>query len=232
MPSREWKSGPAFREVMAELSSLEERMLSHPNAPSDEQFAVETYKWILSIAQVAFDCFVWADSGRPRFVDIVGPYKKWGGDNVDAFYQYAPIDPRRAYRVRGTAGDAAYFSLTVYGGPDDGRYSERIVGAVNSRELDVDEQGRFSFWISPYRQEGPGILLDSDAVAAISRDYLANPKTDARATWVIEADEPARRWRESDADLERRLMAALTWIRERDGPALSGADNNLRLGGR
>ena len=31
-------------------------------------------------------------------------------------------------------GDAVYLSLTVYGGPNDGRYSERIVGAVNSRD--------------------------------------------------------------------------------------------------
>src|ERR1019366_4872900 len=70
---------------------------------------------------------------RPRFVDIVGPYRKWGGDNSDAFYQFAPIDPSRTYRVRGLIGDAVYLSLTVYGGPDDGRYSERIVGSVNNR---------------------------------------------------------------------------------------------------
>ena len=37
--------------------------------------------------------------GRPRFVEIVGPYKKWGGDNADAFYQYARLDPTRTYRV-------------------------------------------------------------------------------------------------------------------------------------
>jgi hypothetical protein len=52
------------------------------------------------VLQVAFDVYVWADPDRPRFVDIVGPYKKWGGDNADAFYQFAPIDPRRTYRVR------------------------------------------------------------------------------------------------------------------------------------
>ena len=99
----------------------------------DEQSVLEGYKWIFTIAQVALDVNVWADATRPRFVDIVGPYKKWGGDNVDAFYQYAPIDPTRTYRVRGRKGDAVYFSLSVYGGPNDGRYSERIVGTVHGR---------------------------------------------------------------------------------------------------
>ena len=42
---------------------------------------------------------LWADTARPRFVEIVGPYKKWGGDNADAFYCFAPIDPARTYRV-------------------------------------------------------------------------------------------------------------------------------------
>ena len=56
---------------------------------------------------------------EPRFVDIVGPYKKWGGDNADAFYQYAPIDPQpHVPGARARRGDAVYLSLTVYGGPE------------------------------------------------------------------------------------------------------------------
>ena len=47
-----------------------------------------------------------ADTAKPRFVDIVGPYKKWGGDNADAYYQFAPIDPARTYRIQGRRGDA------------------------------------------------------------------------------------------------------------------------------
>ena len=54
---------------------------------------------------------LWADTARPRFVEIVGPYKKWGGDNADAFYCYAPIDPARTYRVTIEPGDAVYLSI-------------------------------------------------------------------------------------------------------------------------
>ena len=143
------ETAAVFKELMAQLAALEEKLSGGPVPLGDEQSVLEGYKWIFSIAQVALDVNVWADATRPRFVDIVGPYKKWGGDNVDAFYQYAPIDPTRTYRVRGRKGDAVYLSLTVYGGPDDGRYSERIVGTVNDRMLEVAADGRFEITLSP-----------------------------------------------------------------------------------
>src|SRR2546425_4848355 len=127
-----------FRELMDEVRALERKLYEGPNTPLDDQGVIEGYKWIFSILQVALEVNVWADTARPRFVDIVGPHMKWGGDNADAYYQYAPIDPKRTYRVRGKKGDAVYLSLTVYGGPNDGRYSERIVGTVNDRDMQFD----------------------------------------------------------------------------------------------
>jgi hypothetical protein len=214
MADRSLETTPVFRELVAELSALEEKLLAGPVPLADEQSVLEGYKWIFSILQVALDVQVWADPARPRFVDIVGPYKKWGGDNADAFYQFAPIDPARTYRVRGRTGDAVYFSLTVYGGPDDGRYSERIVGTANDRMLAVDSRGRFELTLSPHRQEGCWLRLEPDAVAAITRDYVVDPRTARRAEWSIECLDPAPPFRERDADLARKLRAALTWVRE------------------
>ncbi len=121
----------AFHKLLAEVTATHARLVEQ--LADDEVTLLEAHKWVLSILQVAAEVNIWADKARPRFVEIVGPYKKWGGDNADAFYCYAPIDPARTYRVRLDPGDAVYMSLTVYGGPDDGRYSTRIVGSVNSR---------------------------------------------------------------------------------------------------
>src|SRR5580692_5143521 len=145
-----------FHELIDELSGLEGR-LQLPEVPLDETSVLEGYKWIFSILAVGLDAHVWADTARPRFVDIVGPYRKWGGDNADAFYQYAPIDPARTYVVTGQIGDADYLSLTVYGGPSDGRYSERIVGTVNDRALDIAEDGTFTLILSPHAHDGAWI---------------------------------------------------------------------------
>jgi hypothetical protein len=195
------ETSAVFGELLDELRSLEGHLLDGPNALDDEQYRCEAYRWIFSITQVAMDCFVWGDTAMPRFTDIVGPTKKWGGDNSDAFYQYAPIDPTRRYRVRGVRGDAVYLSLSVYGGPDDGRYSERIVGWLNDRDLTFDDDGNFEFWVGPEPEDGPGILLAPDAVAAITRDYLAEPMMGKRTTWHIEAADPPETVRQTDADL-------------------------------
>jgi hypothetical protein len=204
----------AFRELVDEVRGLEAKLYDGPAAPTDEQSVLEGYRWIFSILQVGLEAHVWADSQRPRFVDIVGPYKKWGGDNSDAFYQYAPLDPNRTYRVRGRRGDAVYLSLTVYGGPDDGRYSERIVGTVNDRSLQIADDGSFEVMLSPTDQGGAWLKLEPDAVCAITRDYLINPESGRRAEWHIEAVDPPPVWRDTDADLARRFRAARTWLQD------------------
>ena len=208
------ETGKVFGELVDELRALEARITSGPNTPLDDQVLLEGYKWIFSILAVGLDAYVWADPGRPRFVDIVGPYRKWGGDNADAFYQYAPIDPTRTYRVLGHKGDAVYFSLTVYGGPNDGRYSDRIVGTVNDRTLAVGGDGSFELVLSPEPHEGTWLKLDPDAVCAITRDYVVDPIHGRRVEWHIDAVDPPAEWREHDADLARRFQATLTWIHE------------------
>jgi hypothetical protein len=208
------RTSEAFHELIDQVRGLEAKLLGEPAQPLDTQSVLEGYKWAFSVLQVAFDVYVWADPDRPRWVDIVGPYKKWGGDNADAFYQFAPIDPRRTYRVRGRRGDAVYLSLTVYGGPDDGRYSERIVGTVNDRTLELDADGCFELVLSPEPHEGPWLALEPDAVCAITRDYLVDPVDGRRAEWHIENIDPPRTWREDDAELARRFRAARTWIEE------------------
>ena len=104
----EFATGTEVRALLEALAGAERKLFEGPNAPADDQQVLEGYRWMFSMLQVALDTQVWSDSRRPRFVDIVGPYKKWGGDNSDAYYQYAPIDPTRTYRVRAVAGDAAY----------------------------------------------------------------------------------------------------------------------------
>jgi hypothetical protein len=218
-----------FAELLTELGELQRRLIEQLG--DDEIAVLEAHRWILSILQVAADVFVWADTGRPRFVEIVGPYKKWGGDNADAYYRYAPIDPARTYRVRVTPGDAVYLSLTVYGGPNDGRYSERIVGSLNSIEAPVRGDGTIDMVLGPSDPgDGtPWIKLDPDAVAAITRDYLEDPVAGRRARWQISSDDPPAVWREDDADQARRYRAALTWIRDQAKivPLALGAPNTI-----
>jgi hypothetical protein len=232
MGAEETKETPAvFGALLEDLGALHRRLVEQLSAPGDELSLLEAHRWILTILQVATDVYVWADPARPRFVDIVGPYKKWGGDNADAFYCYAPVDPSRRYQVRVLPGDAVYLSLTVYGGPDDGRYSERIVGSLNSRQAPPGADGWIDMVLSA---EDPGdgtpwIRLEEDAVCAITRDYLEDPGAGRRAQWAITALDPPATYRDSDAELARRLRAVRTWIAEQATlvPLPLGAPNTV-----
>ena len=209
-------TGAAVRDLLAAVAGLEDQILTGDKALPDETALLEGYRWMFAILQVGVDAFVTADSSRPRFTEIVGPAKKWGGDNSDAFYQYAPIDPSRTYRVRGIKGDAVYFSLTIYGGPDDGHYSERIVTSINMTDLTIGEDGFFEFILSPQQHDAaPWLPLEPDAVCAITRDYLEQPGSGRRLEWRIDAiDGHDDGWQMTDADQARRFRAAATWVRD------------------
>ena len=97
-------TGAVVHELIDELAGLDQRFLTGDKAQRDLPTVLEGYRWMFSILSVGLETFLWADVTAPRFTDIVGFNRKWGGDNSDAFYQYAPIDPARTYRVTGSPG--------------------------------------------------------------------------------------------------------------------------------
>jgi hypothetical protein len=203
----------AFNGLLDEVRAIEQKILA-ADPPLDEPDVLDGYRLALSVLRVAVDTYVWGDKDNPILVDVIGPHLKWGGDNSDAFYQVAPIDPNRSYRVTGNRGDAVYMSMTIYGGPDDGRYSNRIVGTINDRNLEFDDDGNFEFTLNPEPQGGTWLKLDADAVHVLTRDYLTEPATGRRTQWKIHAVDPPARKSDSPEDLARRFRAARTWLRE------------------
>src|SRR5512140_3261209 len=141
MSDRVYETTAAFRELIDLIRDSDQQFLTGMRAVGDESSVLEGYRWLTEVLSVAPDCYLWADADRPSIVPIVGPTRKFGGDNADAYYYFAPLDPRRTYRLRGKRGDAAYLSLTVYGGPTDGRWSNRIVGTLNNRHLQMAADG-------------------------------------------------------------------------------------------
>ena len=202
-----------YNELLDELRDFEQKLRA-ADPPLSEPDLVDGYRLGFSLLRVAVDAYVWGDKADPILSDVIGPYLKWGGDNSDAFYQCMPVDPARTYRVTGNRGDAVYLSMTVYGGPDDGRYSDRIVATLNDRELTFDEAGDFAFTMSPDPQPGVWLKLEPDAVFALTRDYVTARETDRRPVWKVEAVDPPSRRGDSLEDMARRLRAARTWLHD------------------
>ena len=155
--------------------------------------------------------------GPPALRRDRGPYKKWGGDNADAFYCYAPIDPTRTYRVRFEPGRRRLHVAHRLRRSRRRPLLDRIVGSANSQERRATPTAPSTSSSRRTTRREPGVAwirLEPDAVAAITRDYLDDPRAGRRAAWHIEADDPPETFRQDDADLARRLRAATTWVRE------------------
>jgi hypothetical protein len=214
MTSRSYETSEAFHELMDVVRGAERLFLEGPRAVDDEMSVVEGYRWITQILQVALDCYLWGDTERPTMVPIVSPTKKWGGDNSDAFYHFTALNPDRTYRIRGRRGDSVYLSLTVYGGPDDGRWSNRVVSVLNDRDMSVGDDGSFEIVVSPKQHAGNWMKLEPDAVALITRDYLIDPESGRQASWEIEAEDPAPPPRPNDVAVAQRLRRAANFLRD------------------
>ena len=197
-----------FHELLDELRALEDRLFL-PDVPLDELSVLEGYKWIFSILAVGLDAHVWADPARPRFVDIVGPYRKWGGDNADAFYQYAPIDPDRTYVVTGAQGRRRLpVAHRVRRTRRTGATPSASSGTVNDRALDIADDGTFSVVLSPDPTTGPGSSSSPTRCApSPATTWPTRSEGAGRSGTSKRVDPPATR-REDDADLARRFRAA------------------------
>src|SRR4051812_48374940 len=194
-----YETTDAFKELLDLIGSAEGLFLTGDRAVPDEVSVVEGYQWITQILAVALECYLWADEDRPTIVPITSPTLKWGGDNADAYYWFAPVSPSRRYRVSGVRGDSAYLSLTVYGGPDDGRWSDRIVTTINDRMISFGDDGSFSIELGP---------MDADANALVLRDYLVDPVRGRKTSVTIAALDPAPPPRRTDADVALRFRRA------------------------
>jgi len=219
MAARTFETTAAFHELLDLVRDGDALFLDGPRAVDDTS-VLEGYRWLTEILSIALECYLWADPARPSIVPIAGPNlptRKWGGDNSDSYYSFAPVDPATTYRMRGRLGDACYFSLTVYGGPADGHWSTRIVATLNDRSMEIGEDGSFEVILGPTEPASGAanwIKLDADSVALVTRDYLAHPG-DGKATELeIEALDSAPPPRLDDADMAVRLRAATSFLRD------------------
>ena len=104
MANRTYETTAAFRDLIKLVHDSDAVFLEGDRAVPDGVSVLEGYRWLTEILTVALDCYLWGDADRPTFASVVGPTRKFGGDNSDAFYSFAPLRPDRTYRVRGRRG--------------------------------------------------------------------------------------------------------------------------------
>jgi hypothetical protein len=168
----ETDSRRAFRELLAMLATIDDTYLSPDNGISGPADDADGHRFLMHLLESAVTLAFETDPDRPDLRRIVTPTRKALGDNPDAIYFEAPLNPARAYRMRGNLAGAVYTSITIEAGPADGGYGTRTSGVINDTQFDVSADGSYQLTLGGPPQDRNWLALPDDAAHVTTRHYF------------------------------------------------------------
>jgi hypothetical protein len=162
----------AFDELIATLQLIRDEYVLSDERFTDPLDVVEGYRYVGQLLSAASELFFEADPDHPRLASIVSPARKLQGDNPDAIYHYARISGTRSYRIFGRVDTECYTSFTIHGRAPDGALAGPLLGDVNDRQFQIDQDGSYSLTLSATEQPGNWLRLDPDAYCVVVRSYF------------------------------------------------------------
>jgi hypothetical protein len=209
----------AWNELLALLAEADARYLSSAFGIERPGDISDGHRFLAHVLHSGIEQWLEADPQRPRAVRFVTPTLKLLGDNPDAIYYTAPLDPTRRYRVRGNTGGATYTSLTIEGGNSEGHYPKRVAGALNDTQFDVKPDGSFEVVLGPNAQGRNRLALEPDAGTLTTRHYFetqrsaaADPEVKVRLA-VEPLDDPGPPPTPSDASIAANVRRVANYFR-------------------
>jgi hypothetical protein len=166
------KSTAAFDELIVTLQLIRDGYVLSGERFTEPVDVVEGYRYVGQVLSAASELFFEADPDHPRLASIVSPARKLQGDNPDAIYHYARISGSRAYRILGRIDTECYTSFTIHGRAPDGALAGPLLGDVNDRQFQIEQDGSYSLMLSATEQPGNWLRLDPDAYCVVVRSYF------------------------------------------------------------
>jgi len=214
------ESRAAWNELRELLADADVRYLGQEWNIERAADVADGHRFLMHVLHSGMEQWLEADPQRPRAVRFVTPTLKLLGDNPDAIYFTAPLDPKRRYRVHGNTGGAVYTSLTIEGGNADGHYPKRVAGAANDTEFDVKRDGSFEVLLGPDEKKGRNRLaLEPDAGTLTTRHYFetlqsaaADPNPKVRLS-VEPIDDPGPPPTPTDASIAAGIRRVANYFR-------------------
>jgi hypothetical protein len=161
----------AYAELAATLGEIEAGYIG-PDRGMHTPEERSAGRYLLANAlQHGFQCWFEVDPGRPLFHRWLSPTKKLLGDNPDAVYYGAIVDPAGTYRIRGNVHGACYTSFSVETGAQDGHLSKGVISTLNDTEFDVAADGSYEIIASAERKPRNWLRLEPGAGSITTRHY-------------------------------------------------------------
>ena len=166
------QSRTALGEFIELLQEIDTRWSSpewNLNSPED---IVGSHRALMHIIEASLVGNFELDASRPDFRRITTPSRKLTGDNSDAIYFDAPVSPDHAYVIHGSIHGAAYFSLTIEVGAEDGHMATRTAGVINDEDLEIDSNGDFTLYLGGEPKDKGWLPLEPGASRVTTRHYF------------------------------------------------------------
>ena len=171
-----------WRDLVSALGAAEREYLSPsyglglgPREHAEAEIGEGT-RYLSAVTRLALELHL---EEAPRFVRMVSPTLKLLGDNPDAMYYIARVDPSRRYRVEGCRDDdEVYFSLSVHAAARKGEAFQRVVADLNDAAIATARTaaGRRCFTVAiggPEPSDGTNWLrLPAEAATVVTRSYF------------------------------------------------------------
>jgi hypothetical protein len=184
-PFSDLQSVKAFDQLMATLGELRATILG--DARSDLE-AAEGMRFILRALAMSQDVSGDGDPRAPHFARMDTKRRKIGGDNPDGEYDNVVWDGRTNYKITGNRGSVDHLSFTVLAVQPTGR--SKSIGYLNERDLDLDESGNFTLWLTAEKPDAPGNWIKTGPAAGrgsmLVRQSLGDRSTEELATYEID----------------------------------------------
>jgi hypothetical protein len=168
------ESRKAFHELIGLLREVDERFLGPAWGLGTPEDVAGGFRAVMHVLQGALFSHFEEDARHPRFLRIVSPSRKFTGDNADAIYYEAVIDPRLGYRIRGNAGGAVYTSITLEAGGQQGGFGTNTAGVLNDEAFDIAPDGSFEIALGGEPRDRNWLELPAEANRITTRHYFEN----------------------------------------------------------
>ena len=124
------ESRRALGEFITLLREIDEHWCSEERNLHSAEDVAGSHRALMHILEASLVGYFEQDAGNPDFRRIVTPSHKLTGDNSDAIYFDAPVSAEHSYLVQGSLHGAAYFSLTIEEGAQEGHLATTLSPSI------------------------------------------------------------------------------------------------------
>jgi hypothetical protein len=213
------EAAAAYAELAATIAEIDAKYVSTERGMKTPEERAASRYLVANALQHAFQCWFEADPKRPVFQRWLGPTKKLLGDNPDAIYYGAIVDPAGGYRIRGNVHGACYTSFAVEAGARDGNLSKGVIATLNDDQFEVAADGSYEIVASAERRAKNWLPLPAEAGAITTRHYwewTRSPAADPTfhvPLWIEPLEDPGPEPSMDDAAIAAGIRRVIRFVR-------------------